>query len=47
LWIIGLMTRSNPWLTWWTFGFACAFLLVGIGAVLASRRAMPTTPRPA
>jgi hypothetical protein len=46
LWIIGLTTGSNPKLTWWTFGFACAFVLVGI--VAHSTKGQPTrqTPRP-
>src|SRR5262245_24316318 len=30
LWGIGLLTRAEPWLAWWTFVFACAFLALGI-----------------
>jgi len=30
LWIIGLSTHAVGWLTWWTFAFACGFLLLGI-----------------
>jgi hypothetical protein len=35
MWIIGLATSPYVWLPWWNFGFACAFLLLGIfgGAV--------------
>ncbi len=29
LWIIGLATHAERWLTWWTFAFACAFLIFG------------------
>jgi hypothetical protein len=46
LWIIGLATHAALWLTWWTFGFACAFLLLGIGAgVRAGHEVRPTQPR--
>ncbi len=37
LWIIGLATNASMWLTWWTFAFAIAFLLVGIGAGMQQR----------
>ena len=30
--IIGLATGALPWLSWWTFAFACAFLILGIAA---------------
>ncbi|MGZ3697713.1 MAG: hypothetical protein ACXWP5_06325, partial [Bdellovibrionota bacterium] len=32
LWIIGLATGATPWLSWWTFGFACAFTGTAIAA---------------
>lgn len=38
LWIIGLATNASLWLTWWTFAFAVAFLLVGIGAGVQPER---------
>ena len=44
LWIIGLATHAEAWLSWWTFAFAVAFLLVGIGAGAQGRA--PTAPRP-
>ena len=37
LWIIGLATHTEAWLTWWTFAFAVAYLIVGIGAGMARR----------
>lgn len=43
LWIIGLATRANTWLTWWDFAFACAFLLVGIIFGAAGPRLTTTT----
>lgn len=30
-WIVALTTGVVGWLTWWTFAFACAFFLVGLG----------------
>ena len=30
MWIVGLITRAAPWQSWWTFVFACAFLLLGV-----------------
>jgi hypothetical protein len=32
LWIIGLGAHGQRWLAWWTFGFACAYLALGLGA---------------
>lgn len=29
LWIIGMAISATGWLSWWTFGFACAFLFTG------------------
>jgi hypothetical protein len=51
LWIIGLATHAEVWLTWWTFGFACAFLILGIaGGAVTARTTTATTriapPRP-
>jgi len=45
LWILGILSRADRWLTWWTFAFACAFVLVGIGAGVGQRRI--SHPRPA
>ena len=40
LWIIALsVTGTTAWLTWWTFGFGCAFLLTGFSAT-----STPMTP---
>lgn len=43
LWIAGLAARVPPWQAWWTFVFAFAFLVLGVGASLANRRSTPTT----
>ncbi len=43
LWIIGLVMNAETWLVWWTFVFACAFLLVGLGAALPSSTTRRTT----
>jgi hypothetical protein len=32
LWVIGLATGAVAWLSWWTFAFACAFLIFGVTA---------------
>jgi len=53
LWIIGLAEHREGWLVWWTFAFACAYLVLGIADALAPRAHEPmvTTrtapPRPA
>ncbi|HSN31371.1 MAG TPA: hypothetical protein VLU41_01700 [Ideonella sp.] len=44
LWIIGLATHAAAWLTWWTFAFSVAYLLVGISA--GAQRQVPTVTRP-
>jgi hypothetical protein len=42
LWIIALATHATAWLSWWTFGFACAFIILGIvGGVVGERMARP------
>src|SRR5579871_3447331 len=28
LWVIGLAAGRSLWMVWWTFAFACAFLIV-------------------
>jgi hypothetical protein len=45
LWIIGLASHASSWLAWWTFAFACAFLLIGVADGVGSTRQM-TRPRP-
>jgi hypothetical protein len=51
LWIIGLAEHRETWLVWWTFAFACAYFLLGIGSgASTTRRPIVTTtthPRPA
>jgi hypothetical protein len=43
LWIVGLATHAEHWLSWWTFAFATAFLVVGVSASM--QRPVITTPR--
>jgi len=45
LWIVGLVMSVETWLVWWTFVFACAFLLLGLGAAMPvnTRRTTTTT----
>ena len=31
LWIIGISTGAVSWFAWWTFAFASAYLVVGLG----------------
>jgi hypothetical protein len=42
LWIIALITHATTWLTWWTFAFACAFLMVGMAGGYVARPTAPT-----
>jgi len=47
LWIIGLASSSPGWLTWWTFAFACSFMLLGFSGrgnqpLAVSGKATPT-----
>jgi hypothetical protein len=32
LWIVGLAVGGANWLAWWTFWFACGFLLLAVAA---------------
>ncbi len=36
--IIGFAVVATLWLTWWTFGFACAFMLTGFLAMSLPKR---------
>src|SRR5262245_30626729 len=45
LWIISLVVGQEPWKVWWTFAFACGYLLVAaLGATPTQRptERMPT-----
>ena len=44
LFVVGLTTHAVRWLTWWTFVFACAFMLLGLGEATETRRV--DRPRP-
>jgi hypothetical protein len=37
-WIAGLATHATAWLSWWTFVFACAFLVLGLLASTTERQ---------
>lgn len=39
LWLIGLLTRATPWLVWWTFAFAIAFILAAVVEFSSQREA--------
>jgi hypothetical protein len=41
LWILGMSNGVVPWMAWWTFAFACAFLLLGIVLGLAPEKRPP------
>jgi hypothetical protein len=41
LWIVGLATNAASWQAWWTFVFACGFLLLGIAGGRAPRAVRP------
>jgi hypothetical protein len=38
LWIIGLASAAPVWLAWWTFGFACAFVILAASATSGGER---------
>ena len=46
LWIIGLATDGRSFQNWWSFGFACGFLLLGISAYSQPMGAMTPTSMP-
>ena len=36
LWIVGMATRATGWLTWWTFAFGCAYVVVAMASMRPS-----------
>jgi len=38
LWIVGLTQGRSLWLAWWTFAFACAFMVLSGSALSGERR---------
>jgi hypothetical protein len=36
MWLVGLVTRATPWMTWWTFVAAILMCLLAAGAGLQS-----------
>jgi hypothetical protein len=36
LWIIALATGTEAWKAWWTFAFACVYVLLGLAGGAAS-----------
>ena len=45
LWLVGLATRREAWLTWWTFAFGCAYLALGVAGRLTERPHVAKTGR--
>jgi uncharacterized ion transporter superfamily protein YfcC len=43
LWVSEMSRAVVPWVGWWTFTFACAFLLLGIIVGLTPERQAPTS----
>lgn len=46
LWVAGLVNGVGPWLAWWTFAFACAFLCLGIVVGLQPEKRPPISEIP-
>lgn len=44
LWIIGLAVGAQGWLSWWTFAFAVAFLVLGFAST-STRMTHTRSPR--
>jgi ABC-type transport system involved in cytochrome c biogenesis permease subunit len=38
LWLAGQSAGVVPWMSWWNFAFACAFLILGIYSMMERRR---------
>lgn len=38
LWIIGLAAHAPLWLAWWTFAFACAFVVLAAASTSGGER---------
>src|SRR5690348_8906502 len=38
LWIVGLAAHGPGWLAWWTFAFACAFIVLAAAATSGMER---------
>ena len=46
LWIAGLVNAVAPWMAWWAFAFACAYLLLGVVVGLTSEKRPPLEELP-
>ena len=46
LWVAGLVSGIAPWMAWWTFAFACTYLLLGITVGLAPEQGPPMAEIP-
>ncbi|MEO5970632.1 MAG: hypothetical protein ABIQ95_11950 [Bdellovibrionia bacterium] len=46
LWVVGLVNGVAPWMAWWTFAFACVYLLLGIVVGLAGEKTPPMAEIP-
>ena len=38
LWIVGLAAAAPVWLAWWTFAFACAFVILAASGTSGNER---------
>jgi hypothetical protein len=43
-WIIALATHATEWLSWWTFGFGCAYIIVAMASTSPVPRLRHHTP---
>ncbi len=46
LWIVALTIGATGWLAWWTFAFACAYLILGLLAIGERSPTSPTLTHP-
>ena len=42
IWLGGFVNGASPWMTWWNFAFACAYLFVGVAVAIGADRNLTT-----